>query len=112
MAGKSKVDKEMVQLIVQAGNTKVIPFVDRLWQQSPVEWEYLYSLTGPEAEPLLLENVKSAGGTQRQSVVRMLGRAGTRKSIEVLQALSQEPDQELRVLALKSIEQIREREGE
>jgi hypothetical protein len=112
MQSRSNVSKKMVELIVLAGDSKAIPFVDKLWQQSPVEWEYLYSLTGPEAEPLLLENLKSAEGSQRQSVVRLLGRVGTGKSVGVLQSFSEATDQELRVLARKSLSQIREREGE
>lgn len=112
MQEKSKVPKEMVELIVASKNTGVIPFLDQLWQQSPLQWEYLYSLTGPQAEPRLLQHWADEQGLHRQSVVRLLGKVGTRISIKPLEDKLSAADSELRVLIQNSLESIRSREGE
>lgn len=107
---KPKVSKEMVELIVVAKNPKVIPFLDQLWQADPLRWEYLYSLTGSGAEPLLLDHWVSEDAPHRHSIVRLLGKVGTRKSISPLEERLADAGAELRVLIEKALSSIRSRE--
>jgi hypothetical protein len=107
-----KVPKEMVELVVVSKNPGVIPFLDRLWQQAPLQWEYLYSLTGPEAESQLLKHWSDEDGVHRHSVVRLLGKVGTRSSIKPLEDHVSQADAELRVLIENALASIRSRVGE
>jgi hypothetical protein len=108
----SKVPKEMVEIIVASKNPDVVPFLDRLWQQAPLQWEYLYSLTGPAAEAQLLKHWAAEDGLHRHSVVRLLGKVGTRASIKPLEDHLSHTDAELRVLIEKALASIRSRGGE
>jgi hypothetical protein len=106
MGAGGKVPKELVELIVAAKNPGVVPFLDRLWQESPSHWEYLYSRAGEEAEPVLLGHLTGEEGLHRHSVVRILGKVGTRASIKPLEDISFQADAELRVLIEKALASI------
>lgn len=111
MGQNAKVSKEIVELIVASKNPGVIPFLDRLWQNAPVQWEYLYSLTGPEAEPVLLRRFEDMEGVHRQSVVRLLGKVGTQSSLKPLGDALAGADAELRILIEMAMASIRSRVG-
>jgi hypothetical protein len=111
LARKAPIPKEMIALIVKARNPDVIPIIDKLWSESPSQWEMQYSELGQAAEPTLLQGFPLTKGWQRQSAVRLLGRVGGANSLPVLEATKTDADPELRVLLDKAIQSIHSRLG-
>jgi hypothetical protein len=107
-AGK-EVPREMVKLLVKERNPAVIPVLDALWFENPMEWEELYGDIGPSAEAQLIERFPGTEGSIRYSAVRILGRVGGPDSLGVLKAAIPDADSELKVLIDQATESIRSR---
>lgn len=107
-----QVPEEMIALIVKEKNPAVIPILDKLWSEKPVQWESLYAEAGPAAEPGLIQHLATADGALRQSLVRLLGKVGSEQSLPLLEAALPAADAELKVLIEKSSESIRKRVGQ
>jgi HEAT repeat protein len=97
---------------VKEKNPAVIPILDKLWSEKPVQWESLYAELGPAAEAGLIQHLATSNGALRQSLVRLLGKVGTEQSLPLLEAAVPDADPELRVLIEKSSDSIRKRLGQ
>lgn len=107
MHSRNKViPKMMVAILVKERMKDVMPVLDELWQAEPDEWEELYGDMGVEAEGAILRHFAKSEGGQRRSLVRLLGRVGGEKSLELMRDALAGADPELKVLLEKSIDAV------
>jgi hypothetical protein len=106
------IPEEMVELVLKEKNPGLLPVMHQLWEENPTLWESLYAELGPLAEKPLLSRFPTADGIHRYSVVRLLGKVGSKDSLTVLEAAMSEANSELRVLLEKSANSIRERSAD
>lgn len=106
--GKS-VQPEIVALAVKEKTPEVVPILDELWFDNPMQWESLYADLGPPAESLLLRRFSETKGIIRYSAVRLLGRVGGTDSLPILAAAMPGADSELKVLLDQAQKSIRTR---
>lgn len=103
------VPMEMVELVLHEKNAGLLPVIHDLWEQNPRQWESLYGEVGGQAEQVLLRRFPTAEGSQRHSIVRLLGKIGSPASLPMLESSIAQADSELRVLLEKAAHSIRER---
>ena len=111
LAKGGTIPEEVIALIVKAKNPGVFTILDELWQQNPNRWESHYADMGQAAEASVLRRFPSTTGSHRHSAVRLLGRVGAAKSLDVLNAAKTGADPELSVLLDNAVSSIRSREG-
>jgi hypothetical protein len=104
------VPESLVSFLAARRYTAAIPLLDRLWLLDPNKWEESYGDFGPGIEEKLLARFPQTSITQKMSAVRLLGKAGTAKSVPVLEAARAEADAELKVLIERALESIRGRQ--
>lgn len=104
---------EVIQLVVDKGNTNVIPLLNILWNENPSKWELIYAEVGPAAEDLMVQNLKEATGVHRDSAIKILGRIGGVIALDLLTEMDQ-PDVtgETKILIRNAISLINKRLGE
>lgn len=107
----SPVPEDIMALVVKEQTPGAAEVLDRLWAESPTNWETLYGELGAPAEATLVRRFPSTEGTLRHSAVRLLGKVGGRKSLEVLEEPMDSSDAELSVLVEKAKEAILKRIG-
>ena len=106
---RKEVPVEMIALIVMEKTPGVIPVLDELWRDNATRWESYYADMGPVAEATLIRNFSATEGSQRQSIVRLLGQVGGPDSWPLLEAAADGADSEMTVLIKNAIDSIRER---
>ncbi len=104
---------ELIQLIVDSGNTDVIPLLNLLWNDNPTKWELVYGEVGPEVEDLMVQNFNEATGVHRDSAVKILGRVGGDFALTRLKTLDESTlDNETKILVKNAVNSINKRLAE
>jgi hypothetical protein len=101
--------ESLVKFLMAKQDPEAIPLIDALWAADFTRWEELYLGFGPGIEDSVLARFPTASGTMKRSVMRLLAKNGTVKSIPVLEAALSNADSELKVLIDRAIASIRSR---
>ncbi|WP_193214742.1 hypothetical protein [Luteolibacter marinus] len=109
-AQHGEVPESLVKFLVARGDPAVIPVLDGLWLKDADIWEETYSRMGPAIEDRLLAHYPESTITHQMSLVRMLGKVGTEKSVPVLEAAREGAIDELKLLINRALEAIRARQ--
>jgi hypothetical protein len=106
---QKRVPADLVALLAKSKAKEAVPIVKQLWTKDSTSWEPLFGQFGEVAEPAVLEDFNDLEITLKHSAVRILGLAGTKKSIPVLESARTKGGTEINVLIENSIRQIESR---
>ncbi|MCP5543828.1 MAG: hypothetical protein H7A49_07960 [Akkermansiaceae bacterium] len=112
LAAGSPVPDDMIRLMVKARTSGTSAVVDQLWFEEPTRWETLYGELGNLAEDTMLRRFPELKGTRRYSAVRILGKIGAQRSLEMLEQPMENMDSELEVLVSNAKQSISQRIGQ
>ncbi|MCU0795882.1 MAG: hypothetical protein MUF31_08105 [Akkermansiaceae bacterium] len=106
---KRPIPRAMVQFLSRSKDAESAALVQRLWQDDPGEWENLFGDFGPVIEADLVAAYPELTLKWRLSAIRLLGRTGGQKSLELLSRERAAADGEMASLIEQAMKAIGER---
>jgi hypothetical protein len=109
MSNDVTIPESLVKLVVKEGIAEAIPTINELWIKNPTLWAKHYAKFGPAIEDVVFEQINTEDALLRRSVLSILAKVGTQKSLPVLRVLLNDENPDVRVLSERAVEAISSR---